>query len=96
MTSLRRRVNALADVADRHLIQQVAREYGITVDVDQFLAAVRRWKAEEQRLRAQGCSERELRRAQIEQMAAEAGVDPDELEVEMQRILQERGLCLPG
>jgi hypothetical protein len=88
---LGRRLDALEDAANRRLARRLAAEYDLNVDIDELVDDLQRWAIEDRRLRLQGLSERQIHRRHIERMAADVGVDADELEAEYQRMLQERG-----
>ena len=90
MSALGRRLDALEDAANRRLARRVAAEYGLNVDIDELVADLQRRAIEDRRLRLQGLSERQIHRRHIERMAADVGVDADELEAEYQRFVGER------
>ena len=88
MSTLARRIGALEDARLRDMAERVAAEQGLPVD--ELLGGARRIAAEERRLRRQGLPEREVGRRLMAWVAADVGVDPDELVMEWERDLRRR------
>jgi hypothetical protein len=90
MTSLGRRLEALEETLRRRRAVRLAAEVGIA-DVDGLLAGLRRLEAAWHRLMAQGLPEAEIRRGLVRWIAADLGLDPDQLEAEWEHDLGRTG-----
>jgi hypothetical protein len=82
-TGLGRRLAALEEASMRRRATRLAAEYGLAID--ELLGPFTRLAAEERRLRARGLSEAEIGRGLVRWIAADLGLDPDELEAEWER-----------
>jgi hypothetical protein len=89
MTSLGRRLEALEETLRRRRARRLARECGL--DADELLAGLRRLEAAWHRLMAQGLPEAEIRRGLVRWIAADLGLDPDQLEAEWEHDLGRTG-----